>query len=91
MRRLFRQAFYARIATHEPDVWEKCGTEEQRGIAIKGPKHLPQGSRPPKAIVDPWDVALAAAFDGLKFEHVRGGGASDKPAGYWTTELKTIN
>ena len=89
--RLFRHAFYARIASREPEAWEKCGTPEQRGIAIKDPKHLSQGSRPSKAIVDPWDVALAAAFDGLKFEHVRGRATSDKPAGYWTTELKTID
>ena len=91
MRRLFRHAFYARIASREPEAWEKCGTPEQRAMAIKDPKHLPQGSRPSKAIVDPWDVALAAAFDGLEFEHVRGGKESRGPAGYWTTVLKTID
>jgi hypothetical protein len=89
--RLFRHTFYARIASCEPEAWEKCGTPEQRANAIKDPNNLPRGSRPHNAIVDAWDVALAAAFDGLKFEHVRGGGTSVKPSGYWTTELKTID
>ena len=91
--RLFRHAFYARIASREPEAWKTCGTTEQRENAIKDPNNLPRGSRPHNAIVDAWDVALAAAFDGLKFEHVRGGGTSVKsvkPSGYWTTELNGL-
>ena len=56
------------------------------------PAKLTQGSRPSKAIVDAWNAALAAAFDGLEFVHVRGGNRTcDKPAGYWTDELKTVD
>ena len=91
-RRLFRHAIYARIASREPAAWATCGTPEDREKAIKDPAKLPQGSRPSKAIVDAWNAALAAAFDGLEFVHVRGSvRTSDKPSGYWTTELKTID
>ena len=55
------------------------------------PAKLTQGSRPSKAIVDAWNAALAAAFDGLEFVHVRGSKDSRGPAGYWTMELKTID
>ena len=91
MRLLFRHANYARIASREPEAWEKCGTPEQRAIAIKDPSTLPQGSRPAKVIVEQWDIAHAAAFGGLEFTHVRGSKDSRGPAGYWTTELKTID
>ena len=90
--RLFRHEYYARIASSEPAAWETCGKPEDREKAIKDTRTLPQGSRPSKAIVDAWNAALAAAFDGLKFEHVRGGNRTcDKPAGYWTDELKTVD
>ena len=89
-RRLFRNCFYARIASREPDVWALCGTGEQRATAVKDPKTLPQGSRPAKIIVDQWDAALASAFGGLKFENQRGT-SGDRPAGIWTMELKSVD
>ena len=64
---------------------------EQRTTAVKDPSKLPQGSRPAKVIVDQWDLALKTAFDELEFTHVRGKQSGDKPPGYWTTELKTID
>ena len=90
-RLLRRHAFYARIASREPAAWEKCGTPEDREKAIKDPGKLPQGSRPSKAIVEQWDMALAAAFDELEFVHIRGSKDLRGPAGYWTMELKTID
>ena len=87
-RRLYRHAFYARIASREPAAWEKCGTREDREKSIKDPKSLESGSRPVKAIKTAWDTALAAAFDGLKF-HSQRFDSRDKPQGVWTTELKT--
>jgi hypothetical protein len=88
--RLFRHCFYARIAAGEPGVWERCGTEEQRAAAVKDPSKQPQGSRPANVIVAQWDAALAAAFDGLKFNHVRGSrNNASNPNGIWTDELKT--
>ena len=91
-RLLRRHAFYARIASREQAAWVACGTPEDREKAIKDPANLPRGSRPSQVIVDAWNAALAAAFDGLEFVHVRGSTRTkDKPAGYWTTELKTVD
>ena len=88
-RRLYRHAFYARIASSEPEAWALCGsTSEERATALKNPATLRQGSRPSKAIVDAWDSALAAAFGGLKF-HIQRATSGDKPQGVWTTELQT--
>ena len=89
--RRFRHDIYTRIAEGEPAAWATCGTPEQRATAIKDPSTLPQGSRPAKVIVDQWNAALAAAFGGLELTHVRGKQSGDKPLGYWTTELKTID
>ena len=75
----------------EPAAWATCGTPEDREKAIKDPAKLPQGSRISKAIVEQWDAAAAAAFDGLEFEHVRGSKDPRVPSGYWTTVLKTID
>ena len=88
MRILYRHAFYARIASSEPEAWATCGTPEERAMALKNPKSLKRGSHPPKAIVDPWNAAAAAAFDGLKFHNQRFQ-SGDKPQGVWTTALKT--
>lgn len=90
-RRLFRHAFYARIALLEPAAWKTCGTPADREKAIKDPAQLRQGSRPSQVIVDAWNAALAAAFVGLEFEHIRGSKDPRGPAGYWTMELKTID
>ena len=87
--RRFRHDIYTRIAEGEPAAWATCGTPEQRATAIKDPSTLPQGSRPAKVIVDQWNAALAAAFDGLKFENQRGT-SGGRPAGVWTMELKSV-
>ena len=87
-RRLYRHAFYARIASREPAAWALCGTVDERARALKDPKSLESGSRPVKTIVGPWNAALAAACDGLEF-HTQRGQSGDKPQGVWTTELKT--
>ena len=87
--RLFRHTFYARIALCEPDVWALCGTDEERAKATSNPSKLPQGSRPPKNIVEAWDRALAEAFDGLKFTKMRGSkNLVKKPNGVWTEQLQ---
>ena len=87
-RRLYRHAWYGRIASHEPAAWETCGTPEERATALKDPKSLKSGSRPPQAIVKPWDIAAADAFGGLAF-HTQRATSGDKPQGIWTTELQT--
>ena len=87
-RYLYRHAFYVRIASREPAAWALCGTHEERATALKDPKSLNRGSRPPRAIVEAWDSALAAAFGGLKFHNQRAL-SGDKPQGVWTTELQT--
>ena len=86
--RLFRHTFYARIASSEPAAWALCGTVDERATALKDPKSLKSGSRPPQAIVKPWDIAAAEAFDGLEFHNQRAT-SGDKPQGIWTTELQT--
>lgn len=86
--RRFRHEVYAHIAEHEREVWESVSHDPvQRANAVKDPKRK-TGSHPPKIIADAWDGAMAAAFDGLKFENIRGGaGTPDRPRGIWTTEL----
>ena len=86
--RLFRHAFYARIASSEPAAWKTCGTTEERATALKDPKSLRRGSRPPRAIVEAWDSSLAATFGGLEFHNQRGANG-DTPQGIWTIELQT--
>lgn len=88
-RRLFRHAFYARLASRKPDVWALCGTAEQRATAVKDPSSLPRGSHPVKGIVAAWNAALKEAFDGLEFQNIRGKQSGGKPLGVWTTELKS--
>ncbi len=87
--RLFRHAFYARLASCEPAVWELCGTDEERAKAVKNPSELDRGCRPAKVIVDAWDRALEKAFDGLKFTNMRGSkNRVEKPNGVWTEQLQ---
>ena len=88
MRRLFRHAFYARLAAHAPDLWARCGSEEQRANALKEPK---SGSRPAPVITEPWNAALRTAFNGLEFKHVKGSKNQHDPNGHWTDDLKTVS
>lgn len=90
MRRLFRHAFYARIATHEPDVWALCGTEEQRAKALKDPSSQ-SGSRPAAVIVQAWSMALKVAFNKLELKQIVGSKNNHEPNGHWTDELKTMS
>ena len=69
-------------------MWALCGTAEERATALKDPKTLGSGARPVKAIIQPWDTALAAAFGGLTFDNQRFP-SGDKPQGVWTKALKT--
>ena len=89
--RLFRHAFYQHIAAHAPDLWARCGTEEQREKALKHPS-LENGSRPAQVIVDAWKVALSTAFDGLEFDHVTGKKKTERELnGYYTYKLKMVS
>ena len=87
-RRLFRHAFYARIASRKPDVWARCGTAEERAKAVKDPKTLERGTRPAAVIVKAWDAALKEAFGGLQFHNQRGASAGN-PQGCWMLALKS--
>jgi hypothetical protein len=84
---LRRHSFYQCISERAPEVWARCGTDEERATALKDPKSLQRGTRPAKAVTQPWDTALAAAFGGLKFHNQRYA-SGDKPQGVWTKELK---
>ena len=89
--RLFRHAFYQHIATRAPDLWARCGSEEQRAKALKDPSSE-NGSRPAAVIVDAWDKALSEAFNGLKFRHVTGKKKTERePNGYYTYDLKMVS
>ena len=89
-RRLRRHAFYQRIAAHAPDLWARCGSEEQRANALKDPRSQ-NGSRPATVIVEPWNAALRTAFNGLEFKHVTGSKNQHDPNGHWTDDLMTVS
>jgi len=88
-RHYFRHQVYRHIADKAPEVWNLCGTREQRAAALKDPKEV-SGSRPAPAIVRAWDTALKSAFNGLEFNHIKGSRQMDKPNGVWTTELGNL-